>query len=116
MNWPELKREWATAVMALLLAGCADDHYAVAPGAQRQSELAAAMPSNLRDCKRAGIHAYFEQRSNSGAIAGALLGGAVGGLVGSLADSAAGGLAPGGIGDLVQRCMQERGYEGWSRG
>lgn len=104
------------ASLSTSLPGCADDHYAVAPGAQRQPELAAAMPSNLRECKRSGIHAYFEQRSSSGAIAGALLGGAVGGLVGSLADTTAGGLAPGDIGKLVQRCMQERGYEGWSRG
>jgi hypothetical protein len=100
------------AALALMLAGCATDQYAVIPNSAGRGDL---MQTDLRACKHQAIHEHFDGRSHVGVLVGGVLGGAVGGALGGVIDAADDNDRLG-INDLTERCMRARGYEGTSRG
>lgn len=103
-------------LLLLLLAGCAVDHYEVAPGGNGSTEK---MHDDLMDCKHEAWHAYYASRPNTDGVAGAagVLGGAIGGAIVGLATVSATpdtAMKTRDINPYIIKCMERKGYEGTS--
>jgi hypothetical protein len=109
-------------ISLIILAGCCQDNYkplAVTDYSQEQ------YMSDLKQCKNQAFYATRNPNEGTSALVGGAIGGAVGGLIaGSIGGSATGGGAMAGASgngassdayyNLIQKCMEDRGYEGKS--
>jgi len=107
--------------ICLLLAGCCQDNYKPLSDTDYSKEK---YTSDLKQCKNQAFYATRNPNEGSGALVGGAMGGIVGGLIGGAvgAGAAGGGAMSGSNGasskdayyNLIQKCMEDRGYEGTS--